>query len=88
MSRFDDRGDRDRGRFGGGDRFGGGGGGGFGGGGFGGGGGRGGGKFDSPGGRLRAVDWSRETLEPFEKNLYKVSEASQRADPRQVEAFR
>ena len=102
MSRYDDRNDRggrDRygggggggygggggGRHGGGDRYGGGGGGyGGGGGGYGGGSMKG----KQPGGSLRAVDWSRERLEPFEKNLYNVTESSRNADPREVEAFR
>ena len=102
MSRYDDRNDRggrDRygggggggygggggGRHGGGDRYGGGGGGyGGGGGGYGGGSMKG----KQPGGSLRAVDWSRERLEPFEKNLYNVTENSRNADPGEVEAFR
>ena len=32
------------------------------------------------GGSLRSVDWSRETLQPFEKNFYKASEASRWAE--------
>ena len=99
MSRYgnDDRGGRDSGRYGGGGGGYGGGGGGYGGGGGGyggGGGGRGGGGFGGGGGRgqagasLRAPDWSKERLEPFEKNLYNPTDASRHADPRQVEAFR
>merc|ERR1719447_2358536 len=45
-------------------------------------------KGGQPGGSLRSVDWSRETLQPFEKNFYKASEASSNADPREVEAYR
>ena len=45
-------------------------------------------KGRQPGGSLRAVDWSRERLEPFEKNLYNVTDSSRNADPREVEAFR
>ena len=45
-------------------------------------------KGKQPGGSLRAVDWSRERLEPLEKNLYNVTENSRNADPREVEAFR
>lgn len=32
--------------------------------------------FIFKGGNLRAVDWSRENLAPFEKNFYKASESS------------
>ena len=96
-------GDRDRDRGGrGGDRYGGGGGGGrygsggggggrFGGGGYGGGGGFGGGgslKGKQPGGGLRAIDWSRERLQPFEKNFYNPTSASRNMDPRDVAKFR
>ena len=45
-------------------------------------------KGKQPGGSLRAVDWTRERLEPFEKNLYNVTDSSRNADPREVEAFR
>jgi len=45
-------------------------------------------KGRQPGGSLRAVDWSRERLEPFEKNLYNATDNSRNADPREVEAFR
>merc|ERR550539_192996 len=79
MSRYDDRG-RDGGR----DRFGGGGGGGDGGGG-----GFGGSlKGKQPGGSLRAIDWSRERLQPFEKNFYNATSASRNMDPRDVAKFR
>merc|ERR550539_733385 len=79
MSRYDDRG-RDGGR----DRFGGGGGGGDGGGG-----GFGGSlKGKQPGGGLRAIDWSRERLQPFEKNFYNATSASRNMDPRDVAKFR
>ena len=87
-------GDRDRDRGGrGGDRYGGGGSGGRfgGGGGYGGGGGFGGGgslKGKQPGGSLRAIDWSRERLQPFEKNFYNVTSTSRNMDPRDVEKFR
>ena len=74
--------DRDRG-FGGGSRFGGGGG--FGGGGFGGGGSL---KGKQPGGNLRAVNWDRIRLDPFEKNFYTATRESQNADTREVEKFR
>ena len=70
---------------GGGGRFGGGGGGGYGGGGGGFGGSM---KGKQPGGSLRAKDWSREHLEPFEKNLYNPTDSSRNASAHQVEAFR
>ena len=61
------------------------GGGGFGGGGFGGGGSL---KGKQPGGSLRAVNWDRIRLDPFEKNFYTATRESQNADPREVEKFR
>merc|ERR1711970_987234 len=80
MSRYGDRdrsyGDRDRGSSGGGSRFGG----------------RGGGgsslKGKQPGGNLRAVNWDRIDLKPFEKNFYNATSASRNMDPRMVEQFR
>lgn len=45
-------------------------------------------KGKQPGGSLRAVDWTRERLEPFEKNLFSASDRCKNADPRDVEAFR
>jgi ATP-dependent RNA helicase DDX5/DBP2 len=103
MSRYDDRSrDRDRGGYGGGggsrygggggggggSRYGGGGGGGYGGGGGGSWGGGGGMKGKQPGGNLRAVNWSRVNLAPFQKNFYNATPRSQQMDPRDVERLR
>ena len=45
-------------------------------------------KGKQPGGNLRAVNWDRVRLEPFEKNFYNATRESQNADPRVVEKFR
>ena len=45
-------------------------------------------KGKQPGGSLRAVNWDRIRLDPFEKNFYTATRESQNADPREVEKFR
>eukprot|EP00392_Amoebophrya_sp_AT5.2_P004983 g4992.t1 len=57
-------------------------------GGFGGGGKKGGGKSSGLGANLRPVDWSRERLNPVQKNFYVESEAVQRMTPQEVDAWR
>jgi len=45
-------------------------------------------KGKQPGGNLRAVNWDRIDLKPFEKNFYNATSASRNMDPRMVEQFR
>jgi len=45
-------------------------------------------KGKQPGGNLRAVNWSRVTLAPFQKNFYNATPRSQQVDPREVERLR
>ena len=45
-------------------------------------------KGKQPGGNLRAVNWDRVRLEPFEKNFYNATSHSRNADKREVEKFR
>ena len=45
-------------------------------------------KGKQPGGNLRAVNWDRERLRPFEKNFYNATSSSKNADPRDVAKFR
>ena len=45
-------------------------------------------KGKQPGGNLRAVNWDRIDLKPFEKNFYNATSYSRNMDPRMVEQFR
>eukprot|EP00092_Neocalanus_flemingeri_P012179 GFUD01013132.1.p1 GENE.GFUD01013132.1~~GFUD01013132.1.p1 ORF type:complete len:474 (+),score=151.63 GFUD01013132.1:105-1526(+) len=45
-------------------------------------------KGKQPGGNLRAVNWDRIDLKPFEKDFYHATSYSKNMDPRMVEQFR
>ena len=45
-------------------------------------------KGKQPGGSLRAINWDRIDLKPFDKDFYNATSYSRDMDPRMVEQFR